>query len=457
MKLNRLLFVLLIGCLAVIVIGCSQGGKDKAADQPKNTEKVKETEDVKEKPAEPDMMSKAAKLSFYQYSGSISDEEFQIFVADPVKKKYPNISIEMVRNAADTTPEKLIATNSMPDIIYTGSGGAINIVDLESALDLNPLVKKYNMDLNAYHPVTFEMIEQYSDKGELLALPFAINFSVLYYNKDLFDKFGEVFPSDGLTWDEAIQLARKLTRSEDGIEYKGLEFDTGMGGVYRLGEQLELVLVDPNTSNALIDTDGWRKAVETFKQIKTIPGNMNDQPPIPSFMQARNAAMMAGFGARLGELEQLHNQGNPVNYDIATMPIFPETLNNAWKINVFLLMLSPNGKHQEQAFRVLELVMGEDVQTMVNKRGRMPGLVSKDMRATFGEELNSFVGKNANAVFQLDPAPYRFLSKYDNIVAGYIAAAMSRVINEGIDINTALREAEEITNQKIEEAKLLEK
>ncbi|KRG11740.1 hypothetical protein ACA29_15285 [Lederbergia galactosidilytica] len=55
------------------------------------------------------------------------------------------------------------------------------------------------------------------------ALPFQSPRNVMYYNKDIFDMVGEPYPEVGLTWPEAVELARKLTIERDGVQYRGLD------------------------------------------------------------------------------------------------------------------------------------------------------------------------------------------------------------------------------------------
>jgi ABC-type glycerol-3-phosphate transport system substrate-binding protein len=56
--------------------------------------------------------------------------------------------------------------------------------------DITPLVKQTATDLN----------QVASDDGWLVGIPFTQQFSALYYNKDIFDKFGVSYPKDGMTW-----------------------------------------------------------------------------------------------------------------------------------------------------------------------------------------------------------------------------------------------------------------
>ncbi|NOU90117.1 extracellular solute-binding protein [Paenibacillus sp. LMG 31460] len=68
---------------------------------------------------------------------------------------------------------------------------------------------------------------------------------VLYYNKDIFDKFGISYPRNGMTWDEVYDLAKKLNRTEDGISYRG--FGMAAGAMFTVNP-LSLQPVEPNRS-----------------------------------------------------------------------------------------------------------------------------------------------------------------------------------------------------------------
>src|SRR5690606_17017939 len=68
---------------------------------------------------------------------------------------------------------------------------------------------------------------------------------------------------DGMTWEQAIELGRKVTRESDGIFYSGLH----TSGAQFLGGQLSLALVDPETNKSLINTDGYKRVFDTILQM----------------------------------------------------------------------------------------------------------------------------------------------------------------------------------------------
>jgi multiple sugar transport system substrate-binding protein len=223
--------------------------------------------------------------------------------------------------------------------------------------------------------------------------------------------------------------------------------------VQRLAEQMNAPVVDPKTLKATLQIDGWKKALATFQQLKGIPGNNSGKNQITAFEKDRTLAMLAGLGARLGELEELQTTGKPMNWDLAAMPHFNEFPKNAFRTSLFLMMLSATTKHSEQAFAVIDYLTGDEEQTLINKNGRLTSLKDPKYQQSFGEEIKSLKGKNVGAIFKMEPAPVPGLTLYDSIARGEATTAANNVVKGAADINTALRTAEEAANQKIEAQK----
>ncbi|RKN71832.1 extracellular solute-binding protein [Paenibacillus ginsengarvi] len=106
-------------------------------------------------------------------------------------------------------------------------------------------------------------------KDYLIGIPYTRNFSALYYNKTIFDKFGVAYPKEGMTWSEYADVAKRVTRTEGGIQYRGLEPNVPK----RVGAQLSLPLVDPKTNRAALNTEQWKKVLTQMTDIYKIPGN----------------------------------------------------------------------------------------------------------------------------------------------------------------------------------------
>ncbi|WP_338125142.1 hypothetical protein [Paenibacillus dendritiformis] len=97
----------------------------------------------------------------------------------------------------------------------------------------------------------------------------------------MFDKFGVEYPAGRMTWDEVVEMARKMTAERDGISYRGLEMGPGMasGEVTVPLQQLAVNLTDPDTGEVLIDKEpAVAKYLDLMKRIYSIPGIVNPDP-----------------------------------------------------------------------------------------------------------------------------------------------------------------------------------
>jgi multiple sugar transport system substrate-binding protein len=414
------------------------GGED---DRPKSAQE-------ESKPAPIEVTKEPVTLKVLQFGSPLSDDEFKSVMADPVKAKYPNITLELMRLQAGENIDSLITSGRVPDIVFAG---ILNVVDFQSAnmaLDLNPMIKKFSFDLSPFQPVTLEMVKKYSDKGELYALPFSLGFPIMIYNKDIFDRFGVTYPKDGMTWAETTELARKLTVQRDGVQYSGI----ATMAFARLTLTMLQNGFDPKTGKAKLQTDGFKEVFEIYKNAMSIPGNGTKN--FQSFSKDRTVAMYAGFNSDMSALEELHKNGNPFNWDIVTFPSMPAKRLNVDTPLQILLVTSQNQKLQEASFHVLSLLTSKEHQMNLSKAARPSTLSDPEIKKVFGQDLSSMKGKNIQAAFQYRHEPINRKYMADVTINPELNKIIPKVVSGEKDINTALREAEEAANKAIESLNL---
>jgi multiple sugar transport system substrate-binding protein len=364
----------------------------------------------------------------------------EIFVK-PVKEKYPYISLKIATSANGNTIENAIAAGTIPDIIV-GSVlqlGRLQVLGLMS--DLNPLIRKHQFDLNRIEPEILNYVKQYSDKGEILGIPYTANFTALFYNKDIFDKFGVAYPKDGMTWDETVELAKKMTRSSDGVDYRGLDPEK----LTRVASSLGVSFVDPKTEKPMIQA--WKPAYELYKQIISIPGNSSEatfKHNKNTFLKDKTVAMVAKTNM-LKDLETADK--NALNWDLVTYPQHKDHMGTFGVAGARALLITPQAKNKDAAFQVISTVLSDQVQTEMNSLGTMTPLKSVDVQKTFGEKLPYLKGKNIQSIHKLKPS-FRKLSNYDDAGERIVTEHSIDLIKDK-DINTIIRETEEEISRAI--------
>ncbi|WP_028552084.1 ABC transporter substrate-binding protein [Paenibacillus sp. UNC451MF] len=395
----------------------------------------------------------AITLKAYAYNGALGKEDFEKYIAAPVKSKFPNVTLEYIVPGEGSGPTELLTAGAMPDIIMTGLRALITFQELDVTVDLREFAAKHKLDLTRYRKEAVDAIQGYGSKGELYALPFYENYYMMAYNKDIFDKFSIPYPTDQMTWEQVKALAMKLTRVEDGITYKGIQpIDT----VDTFGLAMSLSFIDDKTGKAKVTTDEWKRAFEMASEMNTIPGNEPKDPlniwkGADDFMKDKNVAMMPWFGSRLQTLVRSNADLN-FNWDVVSFPSFSESPGQSAEVDAHVFALSKTSKHQEEAFQVIQyLTSSEELQGNFVKLGRaLPSIKNDNMLKQFGSEYPLLQTKNIAGVFKSTPRQPHKAHKFDDIVRSKLRAAFADHLAGKMDINTALRKAEEEANKEIE-------
>lgn len=385
-------------------------------------------------------------------SVGIDDKDVNNLFIEPVKKKYPHITIEMIKPGKGTMIQDLVAAGQPPDLLYTWNGGLPTFQAYDLLYDMTPLARKHGIDLNRFEPVVLDAIKVLSDKGELYALPFAVNFNALYYNKDIFDRFGVSYPKDGMTWEETIELANKVSRSDGGVQYRGLDPEA----VSRLSKPLGLTYVDGKTGKSAIHRDEWKKVFELTRSMYAIPGN---KPPTflnanakPAFLKDKNLAMLTTINLFNLALEEAANGG--LNWDVAQYPSYKEKPNVYGHVDANVVAITKTSKYKDQAMRVLEVITSDEVQLLgARTTARLSALKNPEMKKQLGVDMPFLKGKRLESIFKSSTVPAPAYSRFEDSTTNQIVLKSFEEYFNGKDLNTALRDAEQNMNKHIDDSK----
>lgn len=376
----------------------------------------------------------------------------QQFVA-PVTKKYPYITLEVVSNTPDSRIETLIATKNTPDLVVGGgSGFAQQLLDLQYPAKLDALIKKHNVQMSDFSPNVLSAYRGYLGSNDTLMMPAGqMDFVMLYYNKELFNRFGVPYPKDGMTWEETYELAKRMTRLDGNAQIRGLDIQDNVLINYN---QLSLSFVDPKTNRASVQNDGWGRWFRTMKMMYEIPGNFNPNTlsninsKIDEFAKTQTLSMLVvgPIVSRLGPIEREAG----LQWDIVSMPSFSGGEQAATQLNAPFVMMSQNTKHPDQAFLAIKAILSDENLSARAGNGQFTVSTKPEINQQFSTSSLDLKGKNAKALETYKAAkPQEYFSKYDGIVQNVLVNKFRDMLKTGKDVNTTLREAEEQANQQI--------
>jgi multiple sugar transport system substrate-binding protein len=440
-KRNKYVLIPLSGLL-LLGAACSDGGKQGGQAGEAAPETKQETA-VNKEPIE---------LVFYDGVSDYSEERFMKEIGEPIKKKFPHITPKFSPFTKLTQVQDLISAGQPPDVIFASSGMFNDVVNKYSMqTDITPLIEKYKYDLKKIDPVSVDMMKETS-KGGMYALPTLMSPSPIYYNKDLFDKFGVPYPKDNMTWDDLYELAKKLTRKDGAQQYYGfmVSFQHLM-----VRNQFSLDLVDPAKEETSFADERWNKMVANISRFYELDGvepnaqKMGAAHQRVLFTKEKSLAMWMPVSTLLtgAELEGM-------NWDMAAFPEFKELPGTGPQPYPISFYITTTNKHKDATFEVIAYLASEEYQLPMVKQGQFPTALASDLlRNSFGQDTAMYKGKNIKAMLPAKYAKASAFTKFNNLSRNQLQAVLEANVLQKKDINTALREAAERTNAAIKAEK----
>ncbi|WP_218093652.1 ABC transporter substrate-binding protein [Paenibacillus solanacearum] len=435
-KRIRLSFALLPLCILTAACGgngagtATDAGADKSGKTPVSSEPVT--------------------LTFYMHSAGMSDDEYKRYVVEPVQKKYPNITLVMERSA-DKKVEDLIAAGTYPDIMTVDTYSVLKMKELEMAQELTSLAKANGFDRTKYTPTLMNVNDLYGKKGELYAIPWAAQYTALYYNKDIFDKFGVPYPKDGMTWDDVLALGRKVIGTDGNTQYYPL--GSQVDAFYIYSQLSPEPLVNPATRKAQFNSEQWKTVFQLMKNITDLPNNKSGYGTgRDRFLKDKTLAMLPDWGSYASNLMTAENQGGAgMKWDLASYPTFKENPGVGPASGPFLMMVCSQSKHKQEAFQVISEIVSKENQLVIAKEGqKLPAMNDEELKKSFAANNPIMKEKNVQSIFKVKSAPIGVRTEYYDAANKPLKENLKKVAEGTMDMNTALRDAEEKANKAIQ-------
>lgn len=378
-------------------------------------------------------------------------------IEDKLKAEGKNITVNWIQGSADSVSlQELNASGVVPDIIYSSIGvSALQELDMVEPID--DYMKIYEMDTSLIDPSVMSLLRSYDEKGSVIGVPTFADTFTLFYNKEIFDMFGVPYPTDNMTWDETIELAKKLTGERNGVQYRGLEIgynnSVSSDSLAPLKE-ITSNFVDPETDEVLLTKDpDITRYFELMKKFYSIPGLYERDPEKQaSFYASGTAAMLVSWPTYMewGISEEVRANTNAV-----FAPIWGGEDQFTAPTQAHMFIMNKYSENKDAAFQWMKEEVSEDIQKYFSANGFPTVLKSPEVIATFGSEKDIYEGQNVKAYF---PENARILegrkSQYQKLAEDFIVEKLSEFANSDMNIAEFLRKVEEELTIMIDEEKL---
>lgn len=144
---NKTIVVLLCASLAIVMFtGCATGSGSDGGNQPKSEAAPTMTEPVTVKLA-------ASNAQF-------PEEDFNAYIAEPVKKKYPHITVQRINTSEKGSGlAELVAAGNIPDLVGFYPGNLQTVNEMGLSYNIDELVKTYKFDLARLMPEAVDAVK----------------------------------------------------------------------------------------------------------------------------------------------------------------------------------------------------------------------------------------------------------------------------------------------------------
>ncbi|GKU76273.1 ABC transporter substrate-binding protein [Paenibacillus sp. L3-i20] len=402
--------------LGTLLAGCSFGGSKEA--------KVPETSTLK---------------VMYYDEGQFFQDYGMLFTA-----LFPNIEVQVVstqeigRNNGEDPDfdaekaKKEFIEKEKPDLIMMDINEYQKAAEEGRLHDLEAQMTKDKFNTEGIVPGMIDYMKELGG-GKVYALPTAVNSQVMYFNKELFTKHNIEFPTDKMSWNDVIQLAKRFpTEGKPEERVYGLKVGYS-GDLNELSTMVAgsegLTYVNGKTKKMTIDTPGWETSVQTAldaiksKALYVQDPNNNGMSGGDSYEDylmrdpfiSGRLAMTIDSSYYINQIEQaadyIKKEGVVVkDWDMVTVPVsaqLPDESSNAYYSNIFgIAKDSPN---VDAAWKFISYISSEDYSRV---KAKTPNYNGFPIHTKYVKDEE---GRNLAAFYKLKPSKVNNYSDYEKL------------------------------------------
>ena len=315
-------------------------------------------------------------LKFYGWG---EPEEKKIFndMVDEFMKENPDIKV-IYENVPSDYEGKMNAmlAGEAPDVLYVPDGSFGRWASSGVLKSLQPYIEqdqwKTELDLESMWENALPRYRYDGSRlgqGDLYCLPKDIGPTVIYYNKNLFDKMGVSYPNaeTPMSFEELLEKAQKITiQSADGtrMEQYGIGSIWWEGFIWSNGGEI----VDTKTGNFTLNEPNGLESMNYIAdlvnkyKVSPTPASTSSEGDDQMF-QSGKVGMIIGGRWKVPTYRKLS-----FDWDVAPMPAGKTGKSAGWSGSVGIAM-SAKTEHPDEAFRLIAFLGGKKGQEMQASTG----------------------------------------------------------------------------------------
>ncbi|MFD1179377.1 ABC transporter substrate-binding protein [Paenibacillus puldeungensis] len=397
--------------------------------------------------------------------------------------KHPNIDVEVVSTSGmnQYDPEKdhskafdKLVEKEKPDVIMLNTDNYAKYAADGKLMELDTLIQRDKYNTDTIYPALLDQLKEQGG-GKLYGLAPSFYGDAIFYNADLFKKYGVDIPKDGITWQELLDLARRFpTDGDDKSRIYGFGNEYAMG-INDLAQQIAstegLKYINPDTKKVTINTDSWKKV---FKQAmdavesKAIynpkdggfdGGTMEEYYKSQLFLMGRMAVTRGNTNIlqNIKEAKNAIKDYKPFGVGIVAGPVDPSQPDKSRNMAVNeIFCIRANSENADAAWEFIKFVNGDEF-AKIKSRNLSNGLLTRMGYSTEydGHSLEAFYKLKPDLESNLsstgDPIPFDFYMKLHPLIEKEIGLVADKQKSIDEALTTIQEEGQAELDQAIKE------
>lgn len=296
------------------------------------------------------------------------------------EKDHPGIRVDLRTPSSGGYLEKLkteLAGRVAPDVTWVDVSSFYSFSDKQVFRPLDEFASQDpGFKRDSYFPA---ILEAFSYRGKLYALPKSCGSLILFFNKDHFDQAGLSYPDETWTWDTVADAAAKLNRDYDGdgrLDRYAILFTNSTDILWQYGVEV----LSPDGSRCTLDSPGTVEACQRLYDLVYV------HHASPTSSQMGSFGLSSGGGGRSGSTAGVFDlfpmqavsmittdlvlsiayQKASFNWDAAVQP---HGIRKGGYLNGAGYAMNARTRHPEEAWQLIKFLAGPAVQQLRARGG----------------------------------------------------------------------------------------
>ncbi|MFN8525461.1 MAG: sugar ABC transporter substrate-binding protein [Chloroflexota bacterium] len=316
----------------------------------------------------------SGEVAFWVF-GDVDEQAVFQAVIDAFRKTRPGISVTLtaIPNVRDfsTRLGTALASGAPPDVFLVNYRRFGQYAGKDVVESLEPWMERGG---GPRREELFEAaVNAFSVNGAINCLPQNQSSLVVYYNRDLFQRFGVALPPDDWRWEDFLETARRLTVDTDG---------DGRPDVYGLGMEPSIVRAAPfvwqnggsviagegAASTMALDSPAAQDALRFFLGLSTVHRVVPTEADVKAEdLDARFLRGKLGMVLNSRRIVPELRAGAKFAWDVAPLPRGRE---RATVLHSDAYCMSAGSKNKPAAWELIQFAIGREGQEIASRLGR---------------------------------------------------------------------------------------